>query len=107
MFALSYLLTIIEERVESLGDKELVLVASRFMWFHNNRQNRRRGKSKNGCFNCGDPNHFVTNFLNKGKPEAGSRDHHSSRRKDKREHSSGKHKSMGRFDKEALKKKYL
>jgi hypothetical protein len=31
MFSLSSLLTIIEEQVESLGDEELVLVASRFM----------------------------------------------------------------------------
>jgi hypothetical protein len=37
LFALSFLLTIIEEQVESLKDEELVLVASRFTWFHNNR----------------------------------------------------------------------
>jgi hypothetical protein len=43
----------------------------------------------------------------KGKPEAGQRDHHSSRRKGKHEYTSDKHKPKGRFDKEALKKKYL
>jgi hypothetical protein len=37
MFALSSLLTITEEQVESLGDEELALVASRFIRFHNNR----------------------------------------------------------------------
>jgi hypothetical protein len=35
-FALSSLLSITEEQVESLGDEELALVSSRFMWFHNN-----------------------------------------------------------------------
>jgi hypothetical protein len=39
MFALSSLLTITEEQVESLGDEELALVASRFTWFLNNSQN--------------------------------------------------------------------
>jgi hypothetical protein len=66
MFALYSLLTIIEEQVESLGDEELVLVASRFTWFHNNHQNQRRGGSKDGCFNYGDPDHFVTS-CQKGK----------------------------------------
>jgi hypothetical protein len=37
IFSFSSLLTLIEEQVESLGDEELALVASRFMWFHNNR----------------------------------------------------------------------
>jgi hypothetical protein len=46
LFALYSLLTIIEEQVESLGDEELGLVASRLMWLHNNRLNRRRGRSK-------------------------------------------------------------
>jgi hypothetical protein len=58
IFALSSLLTITEEQVESLGDEELVLVASRFTWFHNNRMSWWRGGSKNGCYNYGDPNHF-------------------------------------------------
>jgi hypothetical protein len=46
IFALSSLLSITEEQVESLGDEELALVASRFMWFHNNCMSRRRGGSK-------------------------------------------------------------
>jgi hypothetical protein len=64
MFAL---LTIIEEQVESLEDEELALVASRFTRFHNNRQNLRCGGSKDGCFNCGDPNHFIASCPNMGK----------------------------------------
>jgi hypothetical protein len=91
--------------VESLGDEELALVASRFTWFHNNRMSQRRGGSKDGCYNCGDPDHFVASCPKKGKSESGLRDHHSGRRKGK--YSSGKYKSKGGFNKEALKKKYL
>jgi hypothetical protein len=39
MFALSSLLSIIEEQVESLGNEELAMVARRVTWFHNDRQN--------------------------------------------------------------------
>lgn len=105
LFALSSLLTITDDQVESLGDEELALVASRFTRFHNNRMSRRRGGSKDGCYNCGDPDHFVASCPKKGKLEAGPRDHHSGRRKGKRDTSS-KHKSKGGFDKEALKRKY-
>lgn len=105
MFALSSLLSITEEQVESLGDEGLALVASRFTRFHNNRMSRRRGVSKDGCYNCGDPNHFVGSCPKKGKSESGPHDHHSGWRKGK--YSSGKYKSNGGFDKEVLKKKYL
>jgi hypothetical protein len=104
MFALSSLLSIIEEQVESLGDEELALVASRFTRFHKNRMTRRRGGSKDGCYNCGDPDHFVASCPKKGKSESGPRDHHSGGRKGK--YSSDKYKSKGGFNKEAL-KKYL
>jgi hypothetical protein len=90
MFALSSLLSIIEEQVESLGDEELALVASRFTRFHNNCMSRRRGGSKDGCYNCGDPDHFIASCPKKGKSEPGPRDHHSGRRKGK--YSSGKYK---------------
>jgi hypothetical protein len=105
MFALSSLLSITEEQVESLGDEDLALVASRFTRFHNNRMSRRRGGSKDGCYNCGDPDHYVVSCPRKGKSEFGLLDHHSGRRKGK--YSSGKYKSKGGFDKEALKKKNL
>jgi hypothetical protein len=105
MFALSSLLSITEEQMEILGDEELALVASRFTWFHNNRMSRRHGVSKDGCYNYGDPDHFIASCPKKGKLESGPRDHHSGRRKGK--YSSGKYKSKGGFDKEALKKKYL
>jgi hypothetical protein len=107
LFALSSLLTIIEEQVESLGDEELALVASRFTWFHNNCLTRWCDGSKDGCYNCDDPDHFIANCPKKGKPEASQRNHHSARCKGKHEYTSGKLKSKGRFDKEALKKKYL
>jgi hypothetical protein len=68
MFALSSLLSITEEQLESLvGYEEMALVASRFTRFHNNRMNRRRGGSKDGCYNCGDPDHFVASCPKKGK----------------------------------------
>jgi hypothetical protein len=105
MFALSSLLSITKEHVESLRDEDLSLVASRFTWFHNNHMSRQRGGSKDGCYNCGDPDHFVINCPKIGKSESGPLDHHSGRRKGK--YSFGKYKSKGGFDKEALKKKNL
>jgi hypothetical protein len=107
MFALSSLLTITEEQVESLEDEELAFVASWFTRFHNNHQNRWLGRSKDGCYNYGDLDHFIASFPKKGKQEAGPRDHHSGRCKGKWEYTSNKQKSKGGFDKEALKKKYL
>jgi hypothetical protein len=71
MFALSSLLTIIEEQVESLGDEELALVASRFTWFHNHHLNQWRGGSKDGCYNCGDPDHFIASCPKEGKSDVG------------------------------------
>jgi hypothetical protein len=67
LFALSSLLTITEEQVESLGDENLALMTNRFMRFYNNRQNQWHGESKDGCFNCGDPDHFITSCLKKVK----------------------------------------
>jgi hypothetical protein len=71
MFALSSLFTIIEEQVESLDDEALAPVASRFMQFHNARISRWCGGSKDGCYNCGNHDHFVTSCPKKGKQEAG------------------------------------
>jgi hypothetical protein len=69
MFALSSLFTITEEQVESLEDEELVLVTSRFTRFRNNHLNRRCGGSKDGYYNYGDHDHFITsNPKMKGKP---------------------------------------
>ena len=42
-FALSSLVSVIEEQVEALGDDELALIISRFSWLHNNRLNHRCG----------------------------------------------------------------
>ena len=67
MFALSSLLTITEEQVESLGDEELALVSSRFTWFHNNLMSWWHGGSKYECYKCGDPEHFVASCPKKGK----------------------------------------
>jgi hypothetical protein len=89
-FALSSLVSVIEEQLEALGDNELALVISRFSWFHNNRLNLQRGGLKKGCYGCGDPNHFVTYCSKKNKYSFGK--HDSSKRKDKHEYTSSKHK---------------
>jgi hypothetical protein len=108
LFALFSLLSIIEERVESLADEELALIASRFTCFHTNCLNWWHGVVKGGWFNYGDPDHFIANCHKmKGKMEASKHDHHSGRRKGKHEYTSGKHKFKGRFDKDGLKQKYL
>jgi hypothetical protein len=92
---------VIVEQLEALGDGELALVISRFSRFHNNRLNHRCGGGlKEGCYNCGDPDHFIAHYPKKNKS-------FPSKRKDKHEYTSGKHKLKGGFDKEALKKKHL
>jgi hypothetical protein len=102
-FALSSLVSVIEEELEALGDDELVLIISRFLQFYNSRLNRRRDP-KEGCYGCGDPDNFVTHCPKKNKHSSDKYD--SSKRKDMREYTS-KQKSKGGFDKEALKKKYF
>jgi hypothetical protein len=97
--------SVIEEQLEALGDDELALIISRFSRFHNNRLNHQRGGGlKEGCYGCGDPNHFVAHCPKKNKHSSDKYD--SSKLKDKREYTS-KHKSKGGFDKETLKKKYF
>jgi len=93
-FTLSSLVSIIEEQMEALGDDELVLIISRFSWFHNNLMNRRHGGNKEGCFHYGDPDHFIANCPKKNKHSSNKHD------ADKCENTSGKHKSKGRFNKE-------
>jgi hypothetical protein len=96
---------VIEEQLEALGDDKLALVVSQFSRLHNNRLNRRRDRGwKEGCYSCGDPNHFIAHCPKKNMHSSDKYD--SSKRKDKREYTS-KHKSKGGFDKEALKKKYF
>jgi hypothetical protein len=54
------------------------------------------------------PQPLHTNYPNiKGNPKVGKLDYHFGRCKGKHEHTSGKHKSKERFDKEALKQKYI
>jgi hypothetical protein len=67
-FALSSLVSVTEEQLESLGDDKLALIISRFSRFHNNRSNCRRGGGpKDGCYACGDPDHFIAHCPNKKK----------------------------------------
>jgi hypothetical protein len=62
------------------------------------------GGPKEGCYGCGDPDHFISHCPKKNKHSSDKYD--SSKHKDKHEYTS-KHKSKGGFDKEALKKKYF
>ncbi|XP_021320538.1 uncharacterized protein LOC110436975 [Sorghum bicolor] len=104
-FALSSLVSVSEEQLETLGDDELALIISQFSRFHNNRLNRRRGgDQKVGCYNCGDLDHFVAHCPKKNKHSSDKYD--SGKRKDKRDYTSKKYKSKKGFDKEALKKMY-
>ena len=101
-FALSSLVSVTEEQMETLGHNELALVINQFSWFHNNRMNRRRGGGpKDGCYGCGDLDHFIVHYPKKNKHSSNKYD--TNKRKDKCEYSFGKHKSKGGFDKEALK----
>jgi hypothetical protein len=55
---------------------------------------------KEGCYDYGDPDHFVAHYPKKNKS-------FSDKRKDKHEYTSSKHKLKGGLDKETLKKKHL
>jgi len=64
-FALSALLSVIEEQLEEIGDDELALFAKKIKRFSNNRKERWR--SKNTCFECGRLGHFAADCPNKEK----------------------------------------
>ena len=69
------------------------------------------GGSKEGCFGCGDPDHYVANCPKKSKHDSAKHftdKYDSSKHKDKREYSSGKRDSKHKkIDKEYIKRKYL
>jgi hypothetical protein len=111
-FALSSLVTVTEEQMESLRDDELALVISRFSQFHNNRLNHQRGGGpKEGCFGCSDPNHYIANCTKKNKNDSGK---YNSDKHSYDKYNSGKHKDnheakyrKSGFNKEYIKKKYI
>lgn len=102
--ALSSLVSATEEQMDSLGDDEQALVISRFSRFHNNRLNRRRGGNRQGCYGCGDPDHFVASCP-KNKGDSGKYDY--TKRKDKHESSSHKYKHKKNFNPERMKRKFF
>jgi hypothetical protein len=57
-FALSSLLSITEEQLETLGDNDLCLFNNRVRRVYDRRMMKRNGY-KQGCFECGEPGHFV------------------------------------------------
>ena len=59
-FALSFvaLLSISKEQLDTLGDEDLCLFNNRVRRVFDRRMAKKHG-SKPGCFECGDPGHFV------------------------------------------------
>jgi hypothetical protein len=58
MFSLSSLMSMPDEEFDVLGEDELALLTRRFERLHENRVNMRRNTMT--CFQCGKPEHFVT-----------------------------------------------
>ncbi|XP_022683469.1 uncharacterized protein LOC111257696 [Setaria italica] len=69
LFALSSLLSVLDEQLEVLDDDELALITRRFMRFNDNHKNWRR--SNNNCFECGKPGHFTADCPDKNKTRSG------------------------------------
>ena len=67
-FALSSLASVTEEQMEVLDDEDLALVINKFQRFYQNRKGRKKGE-RTGCFNCGDPSHFVADCPKKKREE--------------------------------------
>ncbi|KAG8076990.1 hypothetical protein GUJ93_ZPchr0006g43193 [Zizania palustris] len=59
-FALSSLVSVTKEQVDTLDDDELALIARRFTRFHHERRDQRRS-GFSGCFECGDTSHIKAN----------------------------------------------
>jgi hypothetical protein len=57
-FALSSFAATSDEQYESIPDDEIILLARKFCALHKFRKEMRR--SPRGCFECGDPTHFIT-----------------------------------------------
>jgi len=94
-FALSALLSVIEEQLEEIGDDELALFAKKIKRFSNNRKERWR--SKDTCFECGRLGHFPTDCPNKEKGKYDSHKYKSkSPDKKKKSHEKGDHKKKKR-----------
>ena len=51
-------MSISEEQLETLGDEELCLFNNRVRRVYDRRMSKKHG-TKSGCFECGDPGHFV------------------------------------------------
>jgi hypothetical protein len=105
-FALSSLVSVTEEQLEVLGDDELALIIGRFSWFHNNCLNHRRGGASQGCFGCGDPDHFVTHCPNKKDKYSSDKRYHDKHDDTKCKEKECKHKHNGGYDKDKILSKY-
>jgi hypothetical protein len=115
-FALSSLMSVIEEQMETLDDDSLALVIAKFQKFYT----KCRGRDKEGrsiCYNCGDKNHFMADCPKKrgeykdegdhSRHNGGHRKHKSkyhghSKHHHKREHVANKYKEKERRGKRGV-----
>jgi hypothetical protein len=83
MYSLSYLMSLLDEEFDVLGEDELALLTRRFERMHENRVNSRRNSRT--CFKCGKTGYFFTDC-----PKVNNHDKHKSkdkgRRSKKKEH---------------------
>ncbi|XP_012699122.1 uncharacterized protein LOC105913783 [Setaria italica] len=79
-FALSSLVSVLEEQLEILNEEELALITRRFMRFNDNRKNQRR--NNNNCFECGKSGHFTADSPDKNKSKNNGYDYNKYKNKD-------------------------
>ena len=90
--------------MEVLDDEDLALVINKFQRFYQNRKGRKKGE-RTGCFNCGDPSHFVADCPKKKREEYDYPRHKDDSDCDRR-HKKGKKKHKTRFDRAGMKKRF-
>jgi hypothetical protein len=87
MFSLSYLMSLLDEEFDVLGEDELALLTRRFERMHENRVNSRR--NSRACFKCGKAGHFFAECPKVNK-------HNKHKFKDKRKKSKKKDHGHGK-----------
>ncbi|KAG8047815.1 hypothetical protein GUJ93_ZPchr0008g11456 [Zizania palustris] len=95
------LMSITEDQLESLGDDDLCLFNNRVRRVYDKRMFKRHG-TKSGCFECGDPGHFIADCPKcNGHKKGTSGGFHDSGKHDSSSFTKGKPKT--RFFRKALK----
>jgi hypothetical protein len=94
MFSLSFLMSLLDEEFDMLGEDELALLTRRFERMHKNQVKSRRNMRT--CFQCVKPGHFVAdclekvenkdNYKHKSKTDGKYRSRRDQKHKRKRKH---------------------